>query len=323
MEPYQAPWWLPGRHLQTIAPTLPSFGRLAYDNSDKRERWEAPDGDFIDVDWFGPEDAPRLLVLFHGIEGGSQSHYARRIGAFALASGGWRCALPHFRGCSGEPNRKPRAYHAADSDEIDWILARFAGRHDAVHAVGVSLGGNALLKWLGERGAAAAEVVRRAATVSALIDLTAFGEVIGHGFNRVYGWHFLYISPMRRKALQKFARFRRELWALDMWEARVRAATTLSGFDDALTAPLHGFRDKLDYWRSASSTGLLRNIRVPTLLLNARNDPFHLAQRLPDTRTFPANVEWDFPEHGGHAGFPGRQQWLARRVVGFLSGQGS
>ena len=320
MERYRAPWWLPGRHLQTIAPTLPSFARLAYDNSDKRERWEASDGDFIDVDWFGPEDAPRLLVLFHGIEGDSQSHYARRIGAVALASGGWRCAVPHFRGCSGEPNRKARAYHAADSGEIDWILERFKERHDAVHPVGVSLGGNALLKWLGESGAAATKVVRRAATVSALIDLTAFGEVIGHGFNRVYGWHFLYVSPMRRKALEKFKSFPEDLKELRVSEKRVRAATTLSGFDDALTAPLHGFRDNEDYWKRASSTELLRDIRVPTLLINARNDPFHLPRGLPAPGAVSADVELAFQDEGGHAGFPGRRQWLARRVLEFLSG---
>lgn len=319
MDDYKAPWWLPGRHLQTIAPTFPFRRRLAFDNSDRRERWETPDGDFIDVDWFGPEGAPRLLVLFHGIEGGSQSHYARSICAHALASGGWRCAVPHFRGCSGEPNRKPRAYHAADSVEIGWILERFRERHGAVHPVGVSLGGNALLKWLGERGDSAGKIVCRAATVSALIDLTAFGEVIGRGFNRVYGWYFLYASPMRRKALQKFERFRAELWKRGMWEERVRAVTTLSQFDDALTAPLHGFRDSGHYWESASSTGWLKKIQVPTLLINARNDPFHLPRGLPKQADVSAAVELAFQDKGGHAAFPGQRRWLARRVLEFLS----
>jgi hypothetical protein len=320
MEPYQAPWWLPGAHLQTIVPTLAPCPRVAYD---MRECWKTPDKDFIEVDWAGPADAPRLLVLFHGIEGHSKSHYARTIAAHALATGGWRCAIPHFRGCSGRRNLKARAYHAADAAEIDWILRRFRDHHDAVHVVGVSLGANALLKWLGESGEAAAKVVRRAATVSALIDLTAFGEVIGRGFNRAYGWFFLYISPMRRKALEKFKSFPEDLKELRVSEKRVRAATTLPGFDDALTAPLHGFRDNEDYWKRASSTELLRDIRVPTLLINARNDPFHLPRGLPAPGAVSADVELAFQDEGGHAGFPGRRQWLARRVVGFLSGQGS
>ena len=149
-------------HLQTIAATLRPRRRVAF----ARERWETPDGDFIDVDFVG---RGRPLVLFHGLEGCSDSHYARALAAHALSSG-WRLAMPHWRGCSGEPNRKPRAYHSGDSEEVDWILRKFSS---PVHAVGISLGGNALLKWLGERGDAALSIVRRAAAVSAPIDLSA------------------------------------------------------------------------------------------------------------------------------------------------------
>jgi uncharacterized protein len=316
---YKAPWWLPCRHLQTIAPLLAFRPRLAYDNSDARERWETPDGDFIDVDCFGPKDAPRLLVVFHGIEGSSQSAYTRAIGAHALASGGWRVAAPHFRGCSGTPNRKPRAYHAADSAEIDWILKRFRDSHDAVHAVGVSLGGNALLKWLAEQGDAAVPVVRRAVTISALIDLEAFGEVIGRGLNFLYGWFFLNFTPLRPKAMAKFRRFPKELEDLHVDEWRVYQARTLSDFDDAVTAPLHGFMDNHHYWRCGSSKGRLDKIRVPTLLINARNDPFHPGNKLPKRTDLGTSVEADFPTSGGHTAFPGCRNWLARRVVGFLS----
>jgi len=317
MEPYCAPWWLPGRHVQTmVAPLLACAQRVHYD---RRERWTAPDGDFIDVDWAGPESAPRLLVLFHGLEGNSSSHYARAIGARALSMGGWRFALPHFRGCSGELNRTARAYHAADSPEIDWILRRFADRHVAVYAAGVSLGANALLKWLCEQGDEAAHVVRRAAAVSSQLDMVAFGNTIGRGFNRVYGWFFLYLTQLRSKALVKMARFSDEHAALGVSEPRVRAATTLPAFDDALTAPLHKFRDKLDYWTQGSTVKLLSNIRVPTLLLNARNDPFLPARVLPEPADVPGNLALDFPQDGGHAGFPGRKQWLARRVLEFLA----
>ena len=316
MDRYHAPWWLPGAHLQTMLAPLFALGqRVDYE----RERWTTPDEDFIDIDWAGEVDAPRLLVLFHGLEGDSQSHYARAIIAHALAIGGWRCAVPHFRGCSGEPNLKPRAYHAGDSKEIDWIVRQFAERSSAVHAVGVSLGGNALLKWLGEYTDEAGTLVRRAAVVSAPFDLAAFGDTIGRGFNRVYGWYFLYVAGLRRKALQKTKRFPGGFSVLGITYSRVRAVTTLPNFDNVVTAPLHEFRDKFDYWKRASAAGLLPKIQVPTLLLNARNDPFLPERVLPKPGDLRAKVECEFPQDGGHAGFPGHKQWLARRVVEFLS----
>jgi uncharacterized protein len=320
MDSYRAPWWLPGGDLQTMFAPLTSLGqRVAYD----REVWATPDGDFIDVDWAGPdpEDVPRprLLVLFHGLEGNSRSHYALRIVAHALADGGWCCAVPHFRGCSGEPNLKPRAYHAGDSDEIDWILRRFAERHGAVHAVGVSLGGNALLKWLGERGDEARGVVRRAAAVSAPFDLTAFGGNIGRWYRFFYSWYFLCFDGLRRKALRKLKRFRPEFMALGITERRIRDAMMLPRFDDVVTAPLHGFDGKLDYWKRASALNVLPQIRVPTLLLNAENDPFLPKRVLPQRDRLPDSLTPDFPPEGGHAGFPGADRWMARRVLGFLS----
>jgi len=315
MEPYRAPWWLPGPHLQTIlAKPLACNQRVTYD---RRDRWDTPDGDFIDVDWVGPEDAPRLLVLFHGLEGNSHSHYAREIAVHALADG-WRFAVPHFRGCSGELNRRARAYHAGDSEEIAWILERFAAQHPAVHAIGVSLGGNALPKWLAERGAAAEGVVRRAAAVSAPIDLTRMGDRLSHGLNQYYGRFFLE-RGLRTKALRKIGLFPEEHAAAGVNAARVRATRTLPEFDDALTGPLHGFADRFDYWRRASTADLLTGIRVPTLLLNARNDPLLPERVLPTPAALPDSVQTDFPRQGGHAGFPGRRQWLARRTLEFLS----
>ena len=160
---YRAPAWLPGGHLQTLYPYL--FRRLPVPQLN-RVRWETPDGDFVDVDWLtGPAQAP-LVVLFHGLEGCSRSHYARAL-LRALQQRGWRAAVPHFRGCSGEPNRLPRAYHSGDHDEIDWMLRSIAQHEPAAarFALGVSLGGNALLKWLAREGDKAAEVIRRSATL--------------------------------------------------------------------------------------------------------------------------------------------------------------
>ena len=310
MKPYVAPRWLPGGHAQTFWPSLNPPPRVALE----RSRWDTPDGDFIDVDFAGDAGSPRLLVMFHGLEGGSDSHYARALAA-AAAAGGWRIALPHFRGCSGEPNRLPRAYHSGDTQEIDWILRRFKKN---LHAVGVSLGGNALLKWLGERGEAARSIVIRAAAVSAPLDLAAAGRSLDLSVNRLlYARHFL--ATLRPKSLAKLGRFPGIYDA-----ARVRAARSFYEFDGLVTAPLHGFRDTDDYWARASSGPWLERIRVPTLVINARNDPF-LPEHdlLAAARRASADLVLEFPRTGGHAGFlqgpfPGRHDWLPRRLLEFF-----
>ena len=309
MSGYRAPWWLPGGHVQTLAAALGPAPRVVF----VRERWGTPDGDFVDVDWAGNQGAARLLVLFHGLEGSSRSHYARSIAALAAASG-WRVALPHFRGCSGEPNRLPRAYHSGDSDELDWMLRRFAGQGVALHAAGVSLGGNVLLKWLGERAAQAQALVRRAAAISAPIDLAAAGAALDRGFNR-RSYTRLFLATLKTKAYAKLA-----LGQLQFDEQRMARARTLHEFDDLVTAPLHGFLDADDYWARAAAAPWLEHIAVPTLVLNAKNDPFLPAQALERaTREASSRVLLESPPSGGHAGFPGRRQWLARRVLEFLS----
>ena len=304
MNAYAAPWWLPGGHLQTVVAALSPAPRVAW----RRERWDTPDGDYIDLDWAGEGGGP-LLALFHGLEGGSSSHYARRIAALALARG-WRCVVPHFRGCSGALNRLPRAYHSGDSAELDWILRRL--RPD--YAAGVSLGGNVLLKWLGEQGAAAPALPRRAAAVSAPLDLAASGRALDRGVNRRL-YTRLFLTTMKAKA---HARITLHRSPID--ERRLARARTLHEFDELVTAPLHGFRDADDYWARASSAPWLEHIRVPTLLLNARNDPFLPAAALEAaTRRSSAAVRLEFPDTGGHAGFPGQGNWFAQRILDFLA----
>lgn len=311
MRSFRSPWWLPGGHLQTIAASLLPPPRVAL----TRERWDTPDGDFVDVDFCGDPRASTRLVLFHGLEGGSDSHYARALAAAASARG-WHLAMPHFRGCSGEPNRTARAYHSGDSEEIDWVLARLGG---GLLAVGVSLGGNALLKWLGERGEAARGRVRRAAAVSAPLDLAAAGDALDRGLNRlVYTRHFL--STLKPKSLAKL-----EVFPGLYDAARVRAARSFREFDNCVTAPLHGFRDTDHYWASASCGPWLQGIRVPTLVLNARNDPFlpeHALLRA--ARQASNTVVLEFPRTGGHAGFlvgpfPGSHAWLPNHLFDFLT----
>jgi predicted alpha/beta-fold hydrolase len=312
--PYVAPAWLPGGHAQTLYAVLLRRPRPPY----RRERWELADGDFLDLDWLdGPADAP-LVVLFHGLEGNSRGHYASFL-MDALGRWGWRGVVPHFRGCSGEPNRLPRAYHSGDSAEIGLVLERLrrvAGRAP-LYAAGVSLGGNALLKWLGERGDAAANLVAAAATVSAPLDLPAAGAALDRGITRLYTAHFL--RSLKRKALGKLVRYP----GLHD-EAALRAVDTIRGFDDLVTARLHGFRDAADYWRRSASKPWLRHIRVPTLVINARNDPFMPGDALPGRDEVSGCVVLDFSDQGGHVGFvtgpfPGDYHWLPQRVLSFLA----
>ena len=302
-----APWWLPGGHVQTIYASLRPPPRVQLE----RIRWETPDGDFVDVDFAGAPGAARRLALFHGLEGCSDSHYARAIAAHA-ARRGWRVAIPHWRGCSGEPNRTPRVYHSGDTDEVHWLLQKLKPEG----AIGISLGGNALLKWLGERGTAAP--LRRAAAVSAPIDLPAAGHALDRGLNRyLYTRHFL--GTLKPKSLAKLKRFPGLYDA-----AKVRAARCFRDFDNTVTAPLHGFRDVDHYWSAASSGPWLEHICVPTLLLNARNDPFLPEHALlAAARRAAPCVVLEFPRTGGHVGFvsgpfPGDHGWLANRLLDFL-----
>jgi len=310
---YVAPRWLPGGHAQTIyAALLAHRPHVSY----RRERWDTPDGDFIDVDFVDGARAGPLVALFHGLEGNARSHYALSL-MHAVRDRGWRGAVVHFRSCSGELNRLPRAYHSGDSAEIDWTLRRLRQIAPAeLFAVGVSLGGNALLKWLGETGASACEIVDRAAAVSAPVELAATGNTLDHGFNLIYVRHFL--ASMKRKALAKLARYPGLYDA-----AQVRAARTLREFDNLVTAPLHGFEDADDYWQSASSKPLLRRIVLPTLMINALDDPFLPRHALPQAHEVSPHVVLEYPLAGGHAGFvsgrfPGKLDWLPQRILMFF-----
>ena len=313
---YRAPRWLIGAHAQTIYPTLRKPPTVEL----RRERVATPDGDFVDFDWLDASaavDTP-TVVLFHGLEGSSSSHYARAL-LQRLRAIGWRGVVPHFRGCSGEPNLLPRAYHSGDYAEVGWMLSALRARLPAapLYAVGVSLGGSALLNWLGREEARARTTLAAAVAVSAPLDLTAAGIAIGQGMNRIYARHFL--STLVPKALAMARRFP---GALDA--AAIRRAQSMHAFDEVVTAPLHGFSGADDYWRRASSKPWLRSIAVPTLVLNARNDPFIPASSLPDPRQASSAVTLEQPRHGGHAGFamgrfPGRLDWLPDRLLQFFA----
>jgi predicted alpha/beta-fold hydrolase len=309
---YVAPKWLPGGNLQTIWSAL--YSRRVFGSAPVygRERWDTPDGDFVDVDWLEqtppktmPCTAPAaisvtrpLLVLFHGLEGTSRSHYSEAFADFAQTHG-MAYAVPHFRGCSGEINLAPRAYHSGDHEEIGWVLQRMRQRHSGpVIAVGVSLGGNALLRWAEEAGSEAGRTVSAVAAVSAPIDLAAGGHAIGHGFNRLV-YTRMFLNSMKPKALRKLQQHP----GLFDRDAMV-AARDLYTFDNIFTAPLHGFRNTEDYWLRASAKPHLHRIRIPTLVVNALNDPFVPAWSLPAQKEAGEYVTLWQPRHGGHVGFP-------------------
>lgn len=342
---YVAPLWLPGGQLQTIWPALCARRVHGMPPVYRRERWDTPDGDFIDVDYLndgergahrpdrggGSADdsaanaAPRvqrpLLVVFHGLEGSSRSHYGEAFAGLAREHG-WACVLPHFRGCSGEINRAPRAYHSGDHAEIGWVLQQVRAAHRGpVLAVGVSLGGNALLRWAAEVGTDAAKTVDAVAAVCAPTDLAAGGHAIGKGLNRQI-YTRMFMKTLVPKALDKLAQhpglFDREalLRARDLYE-----------FDNVFTAPLHGFRNTEDYWQRASAQPLLAGIRIPALVLNARNDPFVPAASLPRAGDVGPFVTLWQPLQGGHVGFPagappGHVQAMPAAVMGWLAAHG-
>ncbi|MDP1566879.1 MAG: alpha/beta fold hydrolase [Polaromonas sp.] len=320
--PYLAPWWLPGGNLQTIYAALRSQRYLAEAPSFQRERWVTPDDDFVDVDFaqhISAADAP-LLIVFHGLEGSSASHYAEAFADVARVRG-WACAVPHFRGCSGELNRAPRAYHSGDFEEIDWILRRFHGGHAGpVLAVGISLGGNALMRWAGELGSAATGVVSAVASVCSPLDLAASGRAIGQGFNRLV-YTRMFLNSMVPKALKKLEQHP----GLFSAEALL-AARDLYAFDNVVTAPLHGFKNTEDYWERASAKPHMRRIAVPALALNALNDPFVPASSLPQAADVGAAVTLWQPRQGGHVGFPsapfpGHVRAMPEAVCGFFAAQ--
>jgi predicted alpha/beta-fold hydrolase len=315
---YVAPGWLPGGNLQTIWPALCARRVLGPAVRYRRERWTTPDGDFIDVDWLQAPPSGTLLVLFHGLEGSSGSHYSQAFADFARRQG-FAFAVPHFRGCSGELNQGPRAYHSGDFEEIGWILARLRQQHQgSILAAGISLGGNALLRWAEEMGEQAAHVVAAVASVSAPLDLAASGRAIGRGFNR---WVYtrMFLNTMKPKALQKLAQHPGLFNA-----AALRAARDLYEFDNVFTAPLHGFRNTEDYWSRASAKPRLQQIRIPALVVNARNDPFVPAGCLPRQPDVSPWVTLWQPAQGGHVGFlqgppPGHVSAMPTAVGGWLA----
>ena len=278
-----------------------------------------PDGDFLDLDWLEPArpGAP-LVVILHGLEGSSRSHYA--FGLYREAARlGLRAVVMNFRSCSGELNRAPRLYHSGETADLGWVLGRLIERDPATRLglVGISLGGNVALKWLGEHGDGAREQVAAAAAISTPFDLAECARALDAGVCRA-----LYTESFLRTMKPKVAA-KAHLYDGRVDLAAVERARTFREYDRLVTAPTFGFADERDYWARASSRPYLAKIRRPTLLVNAVNDPFIPASALP--RAEVAQSPWleaAFVSEGGHAGFLegpwGRRSWAERHALAFL-----
>jgi predicted alpha/beta-fold hydrolase len=312
---FRPAWWLRNPHLQTLWPHLL---RRTPRVPTRRERLELPDGDFLDLDWTQGGSGPIVLIL-HGLEGSARSHYARGM-LGAIAARGWRGLVMHFRGCSGEPNRLARSYHSGETGDLAYVVGTVR-RHEPdvpLAVTGYSLGGNVLLKWLGEMGAQAP--ITAAVAVSVPFELAKAAARLQRGVSRVYQAKLL--RSLQRNTARKFSAIPCPV-ALE----QVRRTWTLRQFDDLVTAPLHGFASADDYYVRCSSRGYIAGIRVPTLVLHALDDPFMTPDAVPRPEEVPAAVTLEVSTHGGHVGFVAGSRpwaprfWIEHRATAFLAEQ--
>ena len=317
--PFHPAWWCPGAHLQTI------WGGLLRGHAElplTRVRWELPDGDFLDVDQLAAAPGAPYVIVLPGLESSSRSSHV--LGMLEQAHRrGWGGTAMNFRGCGGPPNRLRRSYHGGDTGDLAWVVDTVRAEHpdSPILLAGLSLGGNVLLKYLGEQGEGLPQAVRGAVAISTPVDLARSARGLAHGFSHVYGDRL--VASLKRKTFVKLARYP------DLVNAdALRAVRTLEQFDNLVTGPVHGFKDAEEYWAKSSSAQFLPRIRRPTLLINAKDDPFLPAESIP-IQAVADNpfLHGEFPEHGGHLGFlSGRRpwapvNWAEERAAQFLADQ--
>jgi uncharacterized protein len=311
---FQPAWWCRGPHLQTLWARL--VRRHTPRPSLQRERLELPDGDFIDLDWTETGSGP-IVVILHGLEGSSDSPYARGV-LQAVERRGWRGVVMHFRGCSGEPNRLARSYHSGDTGDLAYFIDVLHRRepHAPLALVGYSLGGNVLLKWLGKTDKPVP--LRAAVAVSVPFDLHCAADRLQQGFSRLYQWQLM--RSMRDRIAEKRQRMELPLKIRDL-----SALKSFRDFDEYVTAPLHGFDNANHYYTASSSRQYLKGIAVPTLVLHARDDPFMTEAAIPRDDELSDAVTLELSARGGHVGFvagawPWRPRyWLEERIPEFLA----
>jgi hypothetical protein len=310
---FRPAWWLPGPHLQTL---YPSLFRARKAPPLTRERVELPDGDFVDLDWTRQTDGMVVLIL-HGLGGSIDSHYTGGM-LSALSRDGYTAALMYFRGCSGEPNRLSRSYHSGETGDLDFIIRHILRLQPEkkVAVIGYSLGGNVLLKWLGEQGAAAPATT--AVTISVPFDLNSAALKLEQGLSQIYQKHLL-------QRLRESVVTRSRLHAMPFPVERLGELRTFRQFDHAITAPLHDFNGVDDYYERSSSKQFLKRIAIPTLVLQAKDDPFLPETALPVAAELSNTVTLEVSRRGGHVGFitglhPLQPAyWLEQRILQHLA----
>jgi predicted alpha/beta-fold hydrolase len=314
--PFKPAWWLKNSHLQTLWPAL--CRRNIKDLPLERERLELPDGDFIDLDWVGDKNQTGpLVIMLHGLEGSIDSHYSKGM-LHKITCEGWRAVFMHFRGCSGEPNRLPRGYHSGETGDLQYVIRVLQERdnNELLAAIGVSLGGNVLLKWLGESGSD--NPLKAAVAISVPFELHKAASRITFGFSRFYQWYF--IKCLRDRLGIKFKEKPSSVWNIE----EVNQINTMYEFDDKITAPLHGFSGVDEYYTTASSRQYICAIQVPTLIVHSKDDPFMSEDVIPCKQELSSVVLLEITEGGGHVGFVGGkypwrpEYWLETRVPQFL-----
>ncbi len=314
MHAYKAPFWLPDGHSQSIYPSL--FRRVPLTHSHS-ERLELPDGDFLDVDWHlrkGELHEKPLLIVSHGLEGDSRRHY---ITGLIRSFPEFHALAWNYRSCSGDPNRNLRFYHSGATDDLDFVIQEALSRGvKDIYLAGFSLGGNLSLKWLGENGKKASQFVRKAVAFSVPLHLSSSSQQLTRWENRLYTHRFL--QTLLEKVTEKSARYPQ-----DITPSMLASIRSLYEFDNVITGPLHGFKDAEDYYERNSSLYFLSGIRVPTLIVNAKNDPFLSQECLPE-QIDSDFVQIELPDSGGHCGFYPRnyrgQTWAEQRAAAWFNG---
>ncbi|MBV9576737.1 MAG: hydrolase [Gammaproteobacteria bacterium] len=312
---FKPAWWLLNSHLQTLWPAL--FRSEIKDLALENERVELPDNDFIDLTWVGKNKSAPIVLILHGFEGSLESHYAKGM-LRAIDQQGWRGVFMHFRGCSGEPNRLLRGYHSGETKDAAYIVNLLLQREPRcpLAAIGYSLGGNVLLKWLGETGRE--NPLKAAIAISVPFELNKAADRIQQGFSRFYQWYLLKCVCERLR--HKFASIPAPIDTADLFRVQ-----TIRDFDHKYTVPIHGFTSVDEYYTTTSSRRYLHAIQVPTLILHAKDDPFMTEDVIPRQEELSSYVTLEITECGGHVGFvagkyPWRPHyWLEERAPEFLN----
>lgn len=319
---FKPAWWLSNCHLQTIYPAL--FRNEPNPPDYRREQLTTPDGDFIDVDFCGAGKQP-LIILLHGLTGSSQSGYIKGLQR-ALFKQGLRSAALNFRGCSGQSNNRARCYHSGETEDIHFLYHTLRQREPGtpIAAVGFSLGGNVLLKWLGEQGENLDLFAAIAVSVPLLLGICA--TKLDNGLSRRYRSNLLKeLRGYMHRKLQHLENMEYTKEAMKIKElGDLSSINSFWQYDDRVVAKLHGFQDVHDYYNRSSSRQYLKSITVPTLLIQSVDDPFMTPEVLPEPDEIPLHVQLEFTQHGGHVGFiSGRtplrpRYWLEQRLPEFL-----